>query len=42
MRMRFASVLISDEERAIDFYTNKLGFRKVTDMPTPATSAVPS
>jgi catechol 2,3-dioxygenase-like lactoylglutathione lyase family enzyme len=35
MRMRFASIFISDEDRAIDFYVNKLGFKLVVDMPTP-------
>lgn len=35
MRMRFASLFISDEERAIDFYTNKLGFKLVAQTPLP-------
>lgn len=35
MRMSFASVVISDEDKAVDFYTNKLGFKKTVDFPTP-------
>ena len=35
MRMRFASLWISDEDKAIDFYTNKLGFKLVVATPTP-------
>jgi lactoylglutathione lyase len=35
MRMYFASVIVSDEDRAIDFYTNKLGFKLLADNPTP-------
>lgn len=35
MRMSFASVFISDEDKAIDFYTNKLGFQLVVQFPTP-------
>lgn len=35
MRMRFASIWISDEEKALDFYVNKLGFQLVVDNPTP-------
>jgi uncharacterized glyoxalase superfamily protein PhnB len=34
MRMRFASVLTNDEDRAIDFYVNKLGFQLTRDFPT--------
>lgn len=33
--MRFASLFVSDEDKAVDFYTNKLGFRLVADFPTP-------
>lgn len=35
MRMRFASLFVSDEDKAIDFYANKLGFQLVVDNPTP-------
>lgn len=35
MRMGFASVIITDEDRAVDFYTNRLGFQLVVDFPTP-------
>lgn len=35
LRMRFASIIISDDERTIDFYVNKLGFELVHDNPAP-------
>jgi lactoylglutathione lyase len=35
MRMRFASILITDEEQSLDFYVNKLGFKLVVDNPLP-------
>ena len=35
MRMRFANIYVSDEEKAIDFYVNKLGFELKMDNPTP-------
>ncbi|HYF79933.1 MAG TPA: VOC family protein [Symbiobacteriaceae bacterium] len=35
MRMRFASIFVSDEDQAIDFYVNKLGFELLMDNPTP-------
>ncbi len=35
MRLRFVSLYVSDEDKAIDFYTNKLGFRLLMDNPTP-------
>lgn len=34
MHMRFASVFTNDEDRAIDFYVNKLGFQLLFDNPT--------
>jgi len=34
MRMRFASLSVSDEDRALDFYVNKLGFQLLRDHPT--------
>lgn len=34
MRMKFASVFTRDEDRAIDFYVNKLGFQLMFDNPT--------
>lgn len=35
MRMKFASLFVSDEDKAIDFYTNKLGVTLLMDNPTP-------
>jgi len=34
MRMRFGSVITNDEDRAIDFWVNKLGFQLMFDNPT--------
>ena len=34
MRITIASVLVDDQEKALQFYTNKLGFQKKTDVPT--------
>ena len=31
--MKFVGVPVSDQQRALDFYTQKLGFRVVTDQP---------
>ena len=31
--IKFASVPVTDQDRALDFYTKKLGFRIVTDTP---------
>lgn len=31
--IKFASVPVTDQERALDFYTQKLGFEVATDMP---------
>ena len=33
MQIRIASVLVEDQERALAFYTEKLGFRKMADIP---------
>ncbi len=33
MRIFVTSVLVEDQERALDFYTNTLGFAKKTDIP---------
>jgi predicted enzyme related to lactoylglutathione lyase len=34
-RVFYASVLVSDQDRALDFYTNVLGFERRVDNPTP-------
>jgi catechol 2,3-dioxygenase-like lactoylglutathione lyase family enzyme len=34
MRITIASVPVDDQEKALQFYTDKLGFRKKTDVPT--------
>ena len=34
-RMTHFSIYVIDQQRAIDFYTNKLGFKIVTDVPMP-------
>ena len=31
--MKFVGVPVSDQQRALDFYTTKLGFRVITDQP---------
>lgn len=31
--IKFASIPVTDQDRALDFYTSKLGFRLVTDQP---------
>lgn len=33
MRIRLTSVMVDDQDKALDFYTEKLGFRKKTDIP---------
>jgi catechol 2,3-dioxygenase-like lactoylglutathione lyase family enzyme len=33
MRIYVTSVLVDDQKKALDFYTNTLGFRKKTDIP---------
>lgn len=49
MRIRLTSVLVSDQEKALQFYTEVLGFTKKTDIPmgkdrwlTVVSSATPS
>ena len=34
MRINVTSVFVDDQEKALDFYTDKLGFVKKTDVPT--------
>jgi catechol 2,3-dioxygenase-like lactoylglutathione lyase family enzyme len=34
-KMTHVSIYVLDQERAIDFYTNKLGFKVITDVPMP-------
>jgi catechol 2,3-dioxygenase-like lactoylglutathione lyase family enzyme len=33
MQIRFVSVLVDDQDRALKFYTELLGFRKLSDIP---------
>ena len=33
MQIRLASVTVEDQQKALDFYTEKLGFQKKEDMP---------
>lgn len=33
MRVNFVSIPVSDQDRALAFYTEKLGFEVITDMP---------
>ncbi len=33
MRVNLSSILVDDQEKALKFYTSKLGFTKKTDMP---------
>lgn len=33
MKIKFSSVLVGDQEKALMFYTEVLGFEKVTDLP---------
>jgi catechol 2,3-dioxygenase-like lactoylglutathione lyase family enzyme len=33
MRIKFVSVMVEDQERALDFYTKVLGFEKMADIP---------
>lgn len=33
MQIKFASVMVDDQQKALDFYTGKLGFRTVADVP---------
>jgi predicted enzyme related to lactoylglutathione lyase len=34
-RIQYISVFVSDQDRALDFYTNVLGFEKRVEAPTP-------
>jgi catechol 2,3-dioxygenase-like lactoylglutathione lyase family enzyme len=34
-KVAYASVFVSDQDRALDFYTNVLGFEKGVENPTP-------
>jgi catechol 2,3-dioxygenase-like lactoylglutathione lyase family enzyme len=38
MRIYITSVLVDDQKKALDFYTNTLGFKKKTDIPLGAAS----
>ncbi len=33
MQLRFISIMVADQERALDFYTSALGFEKMADIP---------
>jgi catechol 2,3-dioxygenase-like lactoylglutathione lyase family enzyme len=33
MQIKFVSLMVEDQQKALDFYTSKLGFYKVADMP---------
>ena len=33
MQIKFVSVMVDDQDRALDFYTSVLGFRKMADIP---------
>jgi catechol 2,3-dioxygenase-like lactoylglutathione lyase family enzyme len=33
VQIKYVSVLVEDQERAVQFYTNVLGFKKVVDVP---------
>jgi catechol 2,3-dioxygenase-like lactoylglutathione lyase family enzyme len=33
MQLKFVSLLVDDQEKAIEFYTSVLGFKKITDVP---------
>jgi len=34
-KVPYVALMVSDQERALDFYTNVIGFEKRTDAPTP-------
>jgi predicted enzyme related to lactoylglutathione lyase len=34
-RLQYISLFVSDQDRALDFYTNVLGFEQRVDVPTP-------
>lgn len=33
MQIKIASIFVDDQDKAVDFYTGKLGFRKMADIP---------
>lgn len=33
MQLKLSSIMVQDQDRALDFYTNKLGFVKLHDIP---------
>ncbi|MCB1009884.1 MAG: VOC family protein [Acidobacteria bacterium] len=33
MQLKFISVMVEDQQKALDFYTSVLGFRKMADIP---------
>ena len=33
MQLKFMSVMVENQDRALEFYTNSLGFEKVSDIP---------
>lgn len=33
MQLKFVSIMVSDQQRALDFYTSVLGFEKMADIP---------
>ena len=33
MQIKFVSMMVDDQEKALAFYTSKLGFQKMTDLP---------
>ena len=33
MQIKFVSLMVEDQEKALEFYTSKLGFYKMADMP---------
>jgi len=33
MQIKFVSMMVDDQQKALDFYTTKLGFQKVEDVP---------
>jgi catechol 2,3-dioxygenase-like lactoylglutathione lyase family enzyme len=33
MQLKFVSLMVADQQKALDFYTSVLGFRKMADLP---------
>jgi glyoxylase I family protein len=33
MQLKFASLMVADQDKALDFYTNVFGFTKMADIP---------